>query len=327
MNNPLPNVSNEKDILARIGKARGAPELIEPTETPLDLEVKPDEVEVEEVEEFSETLETEVETVEEDAAELSQEDIEELYIDLDGEEVSLNSVREWKSGNLMQSDYTRKTQALADDRKLFETEKESIVAKNQQLDDSLAQLKVFIDEFDQTEIDGYTLEELRDIDPGQYLKVTEQQAKRKEAFKKAKGLKAESSDADAQVNAKQAIEKLAVDNNWLKDGKQTAAYEKDTTIVKNYLTGLGYTDAMMQGVLTTGNGQVFIDAAKYHASKSANAAITKKVRKAPVITKPGGASKSVATSNLEKAKANHKKFGTVESAMALRKAQNQFKGK
>ena len=103
MNNPLPTASNEADILARIGKARGAPELIEPTEEPLDLEVKPDEVEVEEVEELSETLETEPEAVEEDAAEQIAEDSEDIY-DVGGREITLKRIEELEQGNLMQSE-------------------------------------------------------------------------------------------------------------------------------------------------------------------------------------------------------------------------------
>lgn len=318
---------NQEDILSRITASRGNTELSQPTEDPVDLEVKPDEVEAEQVEELPETIAAEVETVEEVADELPDNDTEELYIDLDGEEVSLSSVRDWKNGKMMQSDYTRKTQALADERKLFETEKESITAKNQQLDNSISQLSVFIDEFETNDFDGYTLEELRDNDPGQYLKITEQQAKRKEALKKAQNLKLEGSNANTTANAQQAIEKLASDNHWIKDGKETQAYTKDVETVKAYLVGQGYTDEMMQGVLATGHGQAYIDAAKHHASKQTNAAITKKVRKAPTITKPGGASKSISATALEKAIANHKKHQSVESAVALRKARKQFEGK
>lgn len=328
MNNPLPTQSNEADILARIGKARGTSEPVTaPTEEPISLVVTPDEVEVEEVEELSETLETEVETVELDETEQPESDQEEFYVDLGNErEVSFKQIKEWEQGSLRQSDYTRKTQALADDRKLFDTEKESMTNKSQQLDDLTAQLKVFVDEFDETDFDGYTLDELRENDPGQYLKVTEQQAKRKAALKKAQGVKADDNTADTTASAAKAIDKLTKDNGWLEDGKETAAYKKDVEIVKTYLTGLGYTDTMMQGILTTGHGQAYIDAAKYHASKKSNAAITKKVRKAPVMTKPGGAQRSAVHSELEKAIADHKKLGSVDSAFRLQKIRRKLKG-
>lgn len=322
----LPNVSNEAEILSRIKIARGNAEPQAPTEELTDLEVKPDEVEVEEVEESPETLEAEPETVETDETEEPSGDQEDSFIEFQGEEVSFTQIEEWRQGNLRQSDYTRKTQDVAEERKANEAMKEANEAKGLKLDDSISQLSVFIDEFNQTDFNGYTLDELRENDPGEYLKVTEQQTKRKAALKDAKKLKSESSTAENETVAKQAIEKLAIDNHWLKDGKETPAYAKDTEIVKTYLTGLGYTDAMMQGVLTTGQGQVFIDAAKYHASKKSNAAITKKVRQAPVVTKPGGAVRSGSVVDLDKARANHKKVGTVESGLALREAQRKFKG-
>lgn len=321
------NVSNEAEILERISKARSGPELVtESTDEALDLVVKPDEVEVEEVEAVAETIEAEPETVETDETIEPELDQEDSFIDFKGEEVSFTQIEEWKQSGLRQSDYTRKTQEVAETRKANEATKEALTAKGLILDDSIAQLTVFIDEFNQTDFGGYTLDELRENDPGEYLKVTELQTKRKEALKSAKKLKSDDLDADSKVKTSAAINQLAVDNGWLKDGKETPAYAKDTAIVKSYLTGLGYTEAMMQGVLTTGQGQVFIDAAKYHAGKQSNAAITKKVRKAPVVTKPGGASKSTSMTNLEKARANHKKLGTVESGVALRKAQRQFKG-
>ena len=222
MNNPLPTQSNEADILARIGKARGTSEPVTaPTEEPVSLVVTPEEVEVEEVEELSDTLETEVETVELDETELPESNPEEFYVDINDREISFTQIKEWEQGHLMQSDYTRKTQALADERKLFETEKESMTSKSQQLDDSIAQLTVVIGEFNDTDFDGYTLDELRENDPGQYLKVTEQQAKRKEALKTAKGLKADDSNASTAPRAAKEDEKLTKNNSWLKDGKET----------------------------------------------------------------------------------------------------------
>lgn len=41
----------------------------------------------------------------------------EQYIELDGEEVPLAQIREWKSGGMLQADYTRKTQVLAEQSK------------------------------------------------------------------------------------------------------------------------------------------------------------------------------------------------------------------
>lgn len=42
---------------------------------------------------------------------------QEASYDIDGEKVPVSKIKEWKSGNLMQADYTRKTTELADQRR------------------------------------------------------------------------------------------------------------------------------------------------------------------------------------------------------------------
>ena len=91
-------------------------------------------------------------------------------------------------------------------------------------------------------------------------------------------------------------------------------------MVKSYLTDLGLSDGEQAGILLTGHGQAYIDAAKFHKGEKTNVAVKKKVKKAPVVTKPGGARISPHTEALRKAEANHKKYGTPETALALRKA-------
>lgn len=44
---------------------------------------------------------------------------------IDWEEVTLDSIREWKKGHMLQSDYTKKTQELAKQRKELESQKQS----------------------------------------------------------------------------------------------------------------------------------------------------------------------------------------------------------
>ena len=228
---------------------------------------------------------------------------------------------------MRQSDYTRKTQALADERKKLETDNELLSSKNLKLDDHISKLEVFIGEFDNAEHDGMSLEELREYDASEYLKVTELQAKRKDALKKAKSLKSDDLSTQQQANGQKELQKLLTGNpHWIKDGKETQAYSDEMKLVEGYLTENGYSEAQQKGILLGGTGQVFIDAAKFHSNTKSNAAITKRVRKAPITTKPGQATTSTATRALEIAKENHKKSGTAQTAVELRKAQRKFKG-
>lgn len=321
--------TEEQAILERITQSRAVPELTEQAEPTLELvDNEPEEVEQEaEASAEVEQPETEDQTgLEQDQANI-QDDTEELYVAIGDREISLKDIKEWEQGSLRQSDYTRKTQALAEDRKQFEAKQASIDKKSEQLESNIAALEVLVDEFEQSDFDGYTLEELRDIDPDQYIKVTEKQDKRKKALNAAKSQKSSLSSEDLQAKQTSELSKLIKNNpHWISDGKETEAYKSDMTLITNYLVQSGVPENEQQGILVSGYGQAFIDAAKYRASEKSNSAIAKKVRLAPVVTKPGGASKSVSTTMLEKAKANHKKHGSVESATALRKAQKQFKG-
>ena len=312
--------SEQPGFLDRISKARGSSDLNETTEEPT-IEVEtPDDVEAI----------AEVETVETDETnelELVADNETEIYADFNGREISLTQINEWEKGSLRQSDYTRKTQALADERKKLETDNELLSSKNLKLDDHISKLEVFIGEFDNTEHDGMSLEELREYDASEYLKVTELQAKRKDALKKAKSLKSDDLSTQQQANGQKELQKLLTSNpHWIKDGKETQAYSDEMKLVEGYLTENGYSEAQQKGILLGGTGQVFIDAAKFHSNTKSNAAITKRVRKAPITTKPGQATTSTATRALEIAKENHKKSGTAQTAVELRKAQRKFKG-
>ncbi len=68
------------------------------------------------------THETSTTEIEESATEEETESTETdlFYLDLDGEEVSSDQLKQWKSNGLMQADYTRKTQAHAENVKAFE---------------------------------------------------------------------------------------------------------------------------------------------------------------------------------------------------------------
>lgn len=319
------NGSNETEILNRINQARSEPEPLEPTDETESIDIEPEDIELEESETVDETMEESSE-IEPDESEEQQDD--EIYVDFNGREVSFSQIKEWEQGHLMQSDYTRKTQKLADERKSLEARQEALTAKTAELDEKILSLDSFISDFDNSTVDGMTLEELRDIDPSQYIKVKEDNEKRKKALDAAKKARSGLSSEEKQENERKELSSLLQSNpQWLKDGKETKEYQNDMSLVKSYLDSLGLSESKQKGILTNGHGQAYIDAARFHAGKKVNASIAKKVRKAPVVTKPSGASKSVAATKLEKAKANHRKFGTVETAMALRKAQKQFKGK
>lgn len=319
------NGSNEADILKRISTSRGNSEPEQPTEDPQAVDVdEPEEVETPEIAgEEAETGESIVEEVESaDTESAPIEEPEEFYVDIDGREITFSQIKEWEQGHLRQSDYTRKTQGVAEDRKSVEADRELLTGKVSKLDDSIAQLEVLIDE----KKDAIDWDDLREFDPGEYLKQKELQDNRKDALKKAKSAKSSVSDGDKADIAKREQSLLIQSNpTWIKDGKATDVYTKDMSMVNDYLASQGYTAADQQEIVSARHWQAILDAARFNSGKKSNASIAKKVKKAPIVTKPGSASKSPVSLDLERAKSLHKKNGTVETALALRKLQKKFK--
>ncbi len=306
MNNP------EAALLERIHAARAEP--TEPTEEAETVE-STEEVTEEVIEAIDETTPDEAQAEPEES--IDEETPEEMYVDIDGREISLSDIKEWEQGTLRQADYTKKTQELADKRKEFESEQATLATKNTNLNEQIASLEVLTAEKE----DETNWDELREYDPGEYLKQRELQDKRKAALESAKQYKSGVSDEELQASANAEVKKLFDSNpHWVKDGVETDAYKNEMANVQTYLKSLGYTEEAQRGILLTGHGQIFIDAAKFHTQQNANAVIKKKVKKAPIVTKPGGARSSNSVTAIERAEKAHQKYGTVETALALRKA-------
>ena len=298
--------SNEAEILQRIKAARS--EHVEPTETE---EVDtPDEPEV--VEAASEEYEESEETTPEPSEQ------EDFYVELDGREISLKDIKEWEQGNLRQSDYTRKTQELADQRKQIEQKSADLQQKEALMDEYIDRLDVLVKDFDKQEYDGYTLDELRQADPGEYIRLTEQQKARQEALKEARNSRNQVTRMKTQEQQQTEILKLAESNGWLNNGKETDKYKKDIELVNAYLESRNMKPEEQQGILVSGYGQFIVDAARAYASK--DAPVVKKAKKAPMKMKPGGTSKSTSRLAVEKAEQAFKQNPTPQNAHLLRKA-------
>lgn len=307
---------SETSIIERMKIARGSAESVEPTQEPEIVDVSedaPDEVE-EVVDEVTEQDDSENEITDEtDELEESDEyDEDETYLDLDGEEIPLSQIKEWKSGNMRQADYTRKTTELAEQRKALEAEQLEFNTKQTQLTDTIAQLQSVIET---EEMSADELKELRDYEPDRYIEYVEKQQKRKEALEKAKGQLASTPTFDAQ--AEQA-KLLQANPQWLDNGKPTDAYQQDLQLLDAYAQKVGIT-ADKFATFDSSMMQIMLDAARFTNKTNKSAATTKRVRKAPVMTKPKQQAVKGLHSEIEKAQAVFKRTGRVEDAVKLRK--------
>ena len=310
----------EQAIVERIKLSRGTTEPLKeaPTENTEAVNVSEDapveEVITEEAQANEEvTTDTEEPAEEVTAAQANDEETDLFYYDLDGEEVSSTQLKEWKANGLMQADYTRKTQELADSRKDFEADVDAFKDKQSKFDGHIATLEAMISE---EALSDEALVELREYEPEKYIEYTEKMVKRKQFVDSNKSTKKESSFDVA------AEHKKLWDSNptWLQDGKKTKAFDADMKLIQGYANDNGFSDVSK---FKANDFQMMLKASKYDALNTKNAAIEKKVRKAPVITKPRAAANGIQT-DLDAAKKAFKKNPTDKNAIALRRLKRQL---
>lgn len=262
---------------------------VEPTE---EVEPKePENVQPEPTEpEVIEEVEEEEQGSEESEPELSP---AEQFVDIpskngDFREVSLEQILIWEKDGLRQSDYTKKTQKLADERRAFEADREGEVQKivSQRLesvDGLITELETLIQQQD----DAIDWDDLRQYDVGEYTKQKELKEARVKAVEEAKlkrNAKVEMTPEDIQRE-----QQVLLKNNpdWLdKDGKTTEAHTKDMKLMSEYLVKQGYTAQEQENIVSAKHWQTLLDAARYRASLEKVVEVKKKVKKIPLTPKP-----------------------------------------
>jgi len=205
-----------------------------------------------------------------------------IYLDLDGKEVDLDEVRKWRDGHLMQSDYTRKTTELADERKAVQAEREELTGQKANLSNMTMELQAMV-----AEDEAVNWDELREDDPEEYIAQKEKADKRKAMVEK---LKSEAVSqpviSDDELVSEQG---LMLENNpdWVVDGKATKAYEADQKLMNEYFQANGFTNDDVAGMFRARYIQTCLKAAKFDQLQGKASKIKSKVKKATLVTKPG----------------------------------------
>lgn len=315
--------TSEQDILNRISVARGTAEPEkEPTAEPDVVNVsdetpEPEAVEAESEDKVAVTEPEEPEAVEAEPA-TATDDEEGLYVEYKGREINLKDIEEWEQGSLRQSDYTRKTQELADQRKSFEGEREQYNEQQTTLTGNIAALEAIISE---ETLSDEAVKELREYEPEEYIRYKEKLDKRTEALTNAKASKPVSS-----VNVDEERTKLwAANPSWMEDGKPTKAHTDDMALLDGYFKASGYSGDEIGAITSAHHWQTLLEAAKYRSLSTKNAAIEKKVRKAPVTTKPRAAVTTDLQDKIKKAEARLKATGKTDDAVHLRQLRRKLK--
>ena len=274
----------------------------EDTQKPLEQEPETNTEESSNDNEESSELESEQEETSDDDSD--------LFYDIDGEEVSASQITKWKSGAMKDADYTRKTQAHAENVKAFDVKQSELNAKQAQLDSAMAEVQAIIAE---SSVDEETLKDWREYEPEKYIEYKEKKEARDKLLANSKSTKGGDSNYEKEYTT------FAQSNtDWFENGEPTEKAKQDIKTMTAYADTNGFTNEDLTG-LKSHHFKMLLDAAKYNTAKSSNAAIAKKVRKAPPIAKPKQGAKSSLQQEIQAAQEKFNRSGTIADGVALRK--------
>lgn len=253
-----------------------------------DEDAEPDEGEEEPGEE-DEPEETDEESEQQDAT--LDDDTE---VDVDGSPVKLSELR---SGYLRQSDYTRKTQALAEERKSLDQNK----AEAERLRSSYTENLQVLDSFLQKSVpyDDAALDKLAEEDPAKYTQAERANRKHLEALNVIRGELRSAHEARAkefaEARRKAAEEGMARLPEVIPEWRNSEIRKREAGEVAQYLKSLGRSDEEIAGITDPVIVSVLRKAMLHDKGQQAKQTVAKKKAKpkpAPApskVQKPGAA--------------------------------------
>ena len=250
------------------------------------LEASEEEVESEEQSE-EETYEAE------DSDEVEEETEEEapqtFTVKASGEEKEV-TFDELVSGYQLGSDYTKKTQELAENRKAVEAEAKAII-EAQQVRDTYAQRLQAVEQLLTMNDSPEDIASMKENDPiGYAVKVAEMTEKKEqlEAVRAEQQRIAQQQQADrAQAMQKQIAQESAKLAAVLPEFSDKAKGEQIRNEIRNYGKSVGFTDDELSQVYDSRHVLVLHKAAMYDKLQKSKPGVQKKVANAPKMVKSG----------------------------------------
>ena len=173
----------------------------------------------------AESSEDDTKEVEEEASDDTDEnkddDSDNLVYEINGKDYSAKDIELLESGQLMQADYTKKTQALAQDREKLDSDVTLLSESITKTNDLAAQLEVLVGEDK-----DINWAELKEDDPDEYIKLKERADSRKSKLEEVKANNQTSNAPQVDVEAER-VKLVEANPQWLKDSKPTQAYKDD----------------------------------------------------------------------------------------------------
>jgi len=226
--------------------------------------------------------------IEEDLEELDDEETEDTEedegepesLDVFGVEMTREEFDTMKDQQLMHADYTKKTQALAGEKK--------------QIEALSSDLSTFISEFESLIVNEESDEELKELKEDDYVEYLRRKELIDARKKKLKGAKSKQADALKTVQADENQKLISVMTEWADPKKGQATQKSDVDTALKYAGEIGYSNEDLNKLSDHKVIRALIDAGKYRELKQSRTAETKRKTKA---------SKKVIAKKVTKAKA------------------------
>lgn len=252
---------------------------------------------------------------------------QELYkVTVDGQEQEV-TLDELMKGYSRQSDYTRKTEKLSQDRKSVEQLKNEYTRQNEEAkikrDQYEKQINVLSEQLKQSEPSKVDLDRLYEDDPAEYVRVKAEQDRRKELLEKA-------NREQERIQAEKQEEQTKQYNAYLNQQRQLLAEklpiyadkEKGAEFTKNLINfakEIGYSDQEISMLVDHRSVIMLANAYRYDKLKKANLKNKKVTKVSKVVS--SSSSKIQDDSDIAKRmkskKATLKKSGKVNDAVSV----------
>jgi hypothetical protein len=215
------------------------------------------------------------------------------------------------------TDYTKKSQAVAEERKAVEAERHAVQeakALRDQYAQQLGIIEQMLNQPQQTE----DLDYLKETDPiGYAVKVAELSQKEKQLaqVRAQREMISQQQEYDRQQQMKQMIaaesEKLVAVLPEFADPSKGEVIRKD---IRTYGKQMGFSDEELANVFDSRAVLTLYKAMQYDKLQSAKPSITKKVNEAPKVMKSGVSQPRDSSDEMKKLKARAKQTGRVADA-------------
>ena len=265
-----------------------------------------------------------IDQIEEEETSNSNQELYKVTVDGQEQEVTLD---ELMKGYSRQSDYTRKTEKLSQDRKSVEQLKNEYTRQNEEAkikrDQYEKQINVLSEQLKQSEPSKVDLDRLYEDDPAEYVRVKAEQDRRKELLEKA-------NREQERIQAEKQEEQTKQYNAYLNQQRQLLAEklpiyadkEKGAEFTKNLINfakEIGYSDQEISMLVDHRSVIMLANAYRYDKLKKANLKNKKVTKVSKVVS--SSSSKIQDDSDIAKRmkskKATLKKSGKVNDAVSV----------